>query len=115
MQQSRLNDPIDTTTSHGRLIFNVFASLAEFERDLIQERTRAGLDAARARGRMGGKPKGLSVNAKTTACAAETLYREGKLTVNQIAKQLVISKATLYKYLRYRQVPIGGYHKGTII
>ena len=53
-----LNDPIDTTTSQGRLIFNIFASLAEFETDIIRERTMAGLNAAKARGRMGGRPKG---------------------------------------------------------
>ena len=54
-----LNDPIDTTTPQGRLIFNLFASLAEFEREVIRERTQAGLSAARARGRLGGRPKGL--------------------------------------------------------
>ena len=55
-----LNDPIDTTNPQGRLIFNIFASLAEFERDIIRERTQAGLSSARARGKMGGRPKGLS-------------------------------------------------------
>lgn len=106
-----LHDHIDTTTPQGRLIFNIFASLAEFERDLIQERTKAGLNAARARGRLGGKPKGLSQQAEATACAAETLYKEGKLSVNQIIKQLGIAKATFYNYLRYRSVPIGPYIK----
>ena len=70
-----LNDPLDTTTSQGRLVFNLFASLAEFEKDLIRERTQAGLVAARARGRLGGRPKGLPPAAEKTACAAETLYR----------------------------------------
>ena len=79
-----LHDHIDTTTPQGRLIFNIFAALAEFERDLIQERTKDGLNAALARGRLGGKPKGLSQQAEATACAAETLYKEGKLTINQI-------------------------------
>ena len=55
-----LNDPVDTTTSHGRLIFNLVASLAEFECDIIRDRTQAGLSAARARGRHGGRPAGLS-------------------------------------------------------
>lgn len=68
-----LQDPIDTTTSQGRLITNVFASMAEFERDLISERTQAGLKAARARGRLGGRPKGLSSDAENTAIAAEAL------------------------------------------
>lgn len=104
-----LHDNIDTTTPQGRLTFNIFASLAEFERDLISERTRAGLESARARGRLGGKPKGLSKEAEATACAAETLYKEGKLSVNQIANKLGIAKNTLYKYLRHRDVEIGAY------
>lgn len=102
-----INDPIDTTTPHGRLVFNIFASLAEFERDIIRERTQAGLNAARARGRQGGRPKGLSEHAEQTACAAETLYREAKLSVQQIADKLHISKSTLYSYLRRRGVQIG--------
>lgn len=102
-----LHDPIDTTTAQGRVVFNMFASLAEFERDLIKERTMAGLSAARARGRLGGKPKGLSQKAQATACAAETLYKERKFTTEQILEQLNISRATLYNYLRYRQVKIG--------
>ena len=101
-----LNDPIDTTTPHGRLTFNIFASLAEFERDLIRERTQAGLEAARARGRRGGRPKGLSTEAELAAAAAETFYREGKLSSRQIASQLKISTGTLYSYLRPRGVGI---------
>jgi DNA invertase Pin-like site-specific DNA recombinase len=104
-----LQDPVDTTTSHGRLTFNIFASLAEFERDLIRERTQAGLVAARARGRNGGRPKGISSKAETTAMAVETLYREGNLTTIQIASKLHISKTTLYAYLRHRGVTIGAY------
>jgi DNA invertase Pin-like site-specific DNA recombinase len=102
-----LNDPVDTTTPQGRLIFNLFASLAEFEMDVIRERTRAGLLAARTRGRNGGRPKGLPKKAEPTACAAETLYREGKLSTREIALRLRISKSTLYSYLRHRGVPIG--------
>jgi DNA invertase Pin-like site-specific DNA recombinase len=102
-----LNDPIDTTTSQGRLVFNLFASLAEFERDLIRERTQAGLAAARARGRKGGRPKGLPPQAERTAYAAETLYREQRLSVREIAEELGIAKSTLYEYLRRRGVPIG--------
>jgi DNA invertase Pin-like site-specific DNA recombinase len=103
-----LNDPIDTTTPQGRLAFNLFASLADFERDLIRERTQAGLVAARARSRHGGRPKGLAPQAERTACAAETLYREKQLSVRQIADELGIAKSTLYAYLRHRGVPIGG-------
>ena len=102
-----LNDPINTTTAQGRLMFNLFASLAEFERDVIYERTIAGLKSARARGRMGGRPKGISDDAKQKACAAEALYKQNELTSDQIAKQLKISKPTLYKYLKYRNVQIG--------
>lgn len=103
-----LTDNIDTSTSQGKLMFNVFASLAEFERDLIRERTQAGLKAARARGRLGGRPKGLSKEAEATSYAAAALYRERKLSVQQIADRLGISKMTLYKYLRLRGVEIGG-------
>lgn len=106
-----LNDPIDTTSSQGRLIFNLFASLAEFERDLIRERTQAGLQAARARGRKGGRPKGLSAAAEKKAIAAEALYKEGRLSVGEITENLDISKATLYSYLRHRGVEIGSYRK----
>jgi DNA invertase Pin-like site-specific DNA recombinase len=106
-----LNDPIDTTTPQGRLGFNLFASLAEFERDLIRERTQAGLSAGRARGRRGGRPRGLPSNAEVTARAAETLYTERKLSVRQIADRLGISKSTLYAYLRHRGVRIGPYQR----
>ncbi len=102
-----LNDPIDTTTPQGRLSFNLFASLAEFERDLIRERTQAGLSAARARGRNGGRPKGLPKKAEATAYAAETLYKEGVLPVDEISEKLGIAKSTLYSYLRHRGVTIG--------
>lgn len=102
-----LNDPIDTTTPQGRLVFGIFAALAEFERDLIRERTRAGLEAARVRGRKGGRPAGFSKKAEATAMAAETLYKEGALSVQAICDQLSISKPTLYRYLRHRQVKIG--------
>lgn len=102
-----LNDPIDTTTPQGRLVFNIFASLAEFERDLIRERTQAGLQAARTRGRKGGRPGGLSKQAQATAMAAETLYREGKLSVQAICDQLRITKPTLYAYLKHRGIQTG--------
>jgi DNA invertase Pin-like site-specific DNA recombinase len=104
-----LNDPVDTTSAQGRLVFNLFASLAEFERELIRERTQAGLSAARARGRVGGRPKGLSSQAEATAMAAETLYRERRLSISSIAQQLHLSKSTLYSYLRHRGVEVGAY------
>jgi DNA invertase Pin-like site-specific DNA recombinase len=102
-----LQENLDTTTSSGKLVFHMFGALAEFERDLIRERTQAGLTAARARGRLGGRPRGLSRQAEATALAAETLYREGQLSVQQIAAKLQIAKSTLYVYLRHRGVAIG--------
>ena len=102
-----LNDPIDTTTASGRLAFNIFASLASFERDLISERTKAGLESARARGRFGGRPKGLSKEAETKARLAESLYKE-KLSISEILSQLKISRMTLYNYLRHRGVKVSG-------
>ena len=106
-----LNDPINVITAQGRFMFNVFASLAEFEKDLIRERTMAGLKSARDRGRMGGRPKGLSEKAKRSACSAEALYKQNELTSTEIAAQLDISKTTLYKYLRTRNVKIGSLSK----
>lgn len=102
-----LNDPIDTTTSHGKLIFNIFSSLAEFERQLISERTKAGLKAARARGRKGGRPKGLSAKAKEKAKIAATLYQTGQHSIKEICGHLKISSSTLYTYLRHQGVNIG--------
>jgi DNA invertase Pin-like site-specific DNA recombinase len=102
-----LNDPIDTSTAQGRMIFGIFATLAEFERELIRERTHAGLKSARARGRKGGRPKGMSQSAIEKAAIAEALYKNGTIPVKKIAEQLSISKTTLYLYLRSRQVLIG--------
>lgn len=99
-----LSDPVDTTTSQGRFIFNLFASLAELERDIIRERTLAGLAAARSRGKVGGRPRGLSQEAENKAIAAESLYKERQLSVKEIAKRLKISTSTLYSYLKHRGV-----------
>lgn len=106
-----INDPIDTTTSHGKLIFNIFACLAEFERDTIRERTKAGLNAARARGRVGGRPKGLSKEAKSKAEFAAMLYKKRgaeELSISDICERVGCSKPTLYNYLREQGVQIGG-------
>ena len=88
-----LTDAINTTSAQGRLVFNLFASLAEFERELIRERTHAGLASARARGRVGGRRRGLSEEAERTAIVAETLYREQQLGVNEIAQRLASPKS----------------------
>jgi len=102
-----LQDQINTSSAHGKFTFHIFAALAEFERDIIRERTQAGLAAARARGRVGGRPKGLSQKAQHTAMIAERLYQEGDLSVREICEQLSISKSTLYNYLRHQGVEIG--------
>ena len=104
-----INDAIDTTTPQGRLFFNISACFAEFERDLIRERTKAGLEAARARGRKGGRRQGMTKEAEQKAILAETYYREGKMGVNQISTEIGVSKMTLYKYLRHRKVEISAY------
>ncbi|MFD1874935.1 recombinase family protein [Hymenobacter bucti] len=108
-----LTDAINTTFAQGRLVFNLFASLAKFERELIRERTHASLASARARGRLGGRRRGLSEEAERMAIAAETLYREQQLGVNEIAQRLRISKVTLYKYLRHRGVVIHAHRKAS--
>jgi DNA invertase Pin-like site-specific DNA recombinase len=93
-----LTEQIDTTTSGGKLVFHVFGALAEFERDLIRERTHAGLAAARARGRVGGRPKKLA-EAKQVALA-RALYEGGQTDIATICRTLGISRATLYRALK---------------
>ena len=93
-----LQENLDTTTSGGKLIFHVFAALAEFERDLIRERTQAGLAAARARGRKGGRPPGVADEKKRQA--ALSLKQDTTRTVGEICEILGISRNTYYKYTR---------------
>ena len=93
-----LSEQIDTTTSGGKLVFHVFGALAEFERDLIRERTQAGLAAARARGRVGGRPKKLA-EPKQVALA-RALYEGGQTDIATICSTLGISRATLYRALK---------------
>ncbi|WP_317173773.1 recombinase family protein [Adhaeribacter radiodurans] len=95
-----LQDGINTATSTGRFTFNIFASLAEIEREIIKERTKAGLVAARARGRAGGRPAGLSPAAQEKANSAKVLLSAGNKP-EEIAKILGISRATCYRYLEY--------------
>jgi DNA invertase Pin-like site-specific DNA recombinase len=93
-----LTEQLDTTTPGGRLIFHLFASIAEFERDLIRERTLAGLVAARARGRQGGRPKSLDALKPVTVQEAKALYDEGKTSVATLCKMLGgISRTTFYR------------------
>ncbi len=90
-----LQENIDTTTVGGKLIFHVFGALAEFERELIRERTHAGLKAARARGRLGGRPRIL--NTKKVALL-QSLHKDQSNSIRDICKTLGISRATLYRY-----------------
>ena len=91
-----IKENIDTSTPTGRLVFHIFGALSEFERSLIVERTHAGLTAARARGRKGGRPQSLG---KEKRDVAVQLYNQKELTINQICEMMEISKPTLYKYI----------------
>jgi DNA invertase Pin-like site-specific DNA recombinase len=92
-----LQESIDTTTSGGKLIFHVFGALAEFERDIIRDRTMAGLASARARGRKGGRPRAMT---ETKAEMARILRQDSKRNVKEICQTLQISEATFYRYTR---------------
>jgi DNA invertase Pin-like site-specific DNA recombinase len=89
-----LTENIDTTTSGGKLIFHIFGALAEFERNLIRERTQAGLTAARARGRIGGRPKSLTPEQRRIA---QALYDDPTNSIADICRTLKIAKTTLYR------------------
>jgi DNA invertase Pin-like site-specific DNA recombinase len=91
-----LHESIDTSSSSGKLIFHIFGALAEFERNFVRERTKAGLQAARARGRKGGRPKVLNADQRSLAVR---LYDEKKHTIDQICRMMGISRPTLYKYV----------------
>jgi DNA invertase Pin-like site-specific DNA recombinase len=92
-----LTENIDTTTSGGKLIFHIFGALAEFERNLIRERTQAGLSAARARGRRGGRPKALR---DKRVSIAQALYSNEGNSIAEICRTLSISRATLYRHIK---------------
>ena len=91
-----LTEAIDTTTAGGKLIFHIFGALAEFERAIIRERTRAGLEAARARGRQGGRPPKLTPQ---DLAAAKAMLADPSFTVADVARRLGVSPATLYRHL----------------
>ncbi|MFL5658335.1 MAG: recombinase family protein [Ktedonobacteraceae bacterium] len=93
-----LQENMDTTTSGGKLIFHIFGALAEFEREIIRERTNAGLQAARARGRVGGRPRIQTKDPKKITLARK-LYDDASMPVQEICEQLHISKSTLYRYV----------------
>jgi DNA invertase Pin-like site-specific DNA recombinase len=91
-----LTEGIDTTNTGGKLVFHIFAALAEFERDLIRERTMAGLAAARARGRVGGRPRTMTPE---KIAVARSMYDSKEHTVQAIAKTLGVSRKTIYRHL----------------
>ncbi|WP_040302161.1 recombinase family protein [Afipia clevelandensis] len=91
-----LTESIDTTSPSGKLVFHIFGALTEFERSIIRERTSAGLIAAKARGRVGGRPRAMS---SQQLIAAKALIADGRLTIVEVARQVGVSDATLYKYI----------------
>lgn len=91
-----LRESLDTTTPGGKLVFHVFGAVAEFERDLILERTMAGLEAAKVRGRYGGRPRALD---EGKAKLARRLKDEGEHSVEDICSMLGVGRSTLYRYL----------------
>jgi DNA invertase Pin-like site-specific DNA recombinase len=95
-----LQESINTTTPGGKLVYHIFGALAEFERNLSRARAQTGLDAARARGRNGGRPKALDADQRALAVK---LYEQRKHTVDEICRALGISKPTLYAYVRERR------------
>jgi DNA invertase Pin-like site-specific DNA recombinase len=98
-----IQENIDTTTSGGKLIFHIFGALAEFERDIIRERTNAGLQAARARGRLGGRPKAKTLNTPKKVSIAQSLYDDKNNTIDEICRTLTISRSTLYRYIQVQK------------
>ena len=100
----------DTSSGHGRFVFTLFSAIAQLERDIIIERTNAGLAAARKRGRKGGRPSGLTKEAKRKAALCKSLYKANDMTIEEIMEATNIgSKATFYKYLRFMNVDPDGF------
>ena len=97
--RSLLDGAIDTTTASGELMFHIFSSLAQFEWRLIQERTQAGLAAARARGRLGGRRPIRADDPRVVT--AKRLHQDHGLSITQICKTLGISRSTFYRYLTF--------------
>jgi DNA invertase Pin-like site-specific DNA recombinase len=96
-----ITEAIDTTTSGGKLIFHIFGALAEFERDIIQERTQAGLQAARARGRTGGRRRALTPK---EAAMARKLAEDKNTSITDLCRQFKVSRQTLWRYLKRSRI-----------
>lgn len=95
-----LQEQLDTSTSGGKLVFHVFGALAEFERDLIRERTEAGLTAARARGKVGGRPRAEALNTPEKVRVAKALHADKHNSVTDICRTLRVSRTTFYRYMK---------------
>ncbi|WP_160070009.1 recombinase family protein [Sphingobacterium bovisgrunnientis] len=95
-----LTDGVDTSTINGRLFLNIMASLAEYERELIRERTKAGLQSARARGRLGGRPKGYSKETISKLFLMRSVYKDVKKSPEEIYTALNLTRATFYRYAK---------------
>lgn len=95
-----LVDGVDTSTINGRLFLNLMASLAEYERELIRERTNAGLQSARARGRTGGRPKGYTVETISKLLLLRSIYKDSTLRPEDIYKPFGLTRATFYRYAK---------------
>ncbi len=93
-----LTDGVDTSTINGQLFLNLMASLAEYERELIRERTNAGLTSARARGRTGGRPKGFTKDTVSKLLIMRAVYKDTSKTPEEIYKGLQLTRATFYRY-----------------
>jgi DNA invertase Pin-like site-specific DNA recombinase len=92
-----LRESLDTTTPDGKLVFHVFASVAEFERDLIRERTMAGLEAARARGRKGGRKPVMD---EKKLALASAMLKNREIPVREVCEAVGVSRSTLYRHLK---------------
>jgi len=101
-----LTESLDTSNPSGKLIFHLFASVAEFERAFTIERTRAGLAAARARGRKGGRPRGKAFNTPQKITTAQALYNQGA-PIREICELLNCSSSTLYRYIETKKTDQG--------
>ena len=100
-----LTEQMDTTTPGGVLVFNVFAAVAQLERDMIRERTKAGVMAARARGRKGGRPRKLT---KKDEIMIRELYESRSVTIKEIAAKFNVGRTTIYKAINRNQTGSGG-------
>lgn len=96
-----LQDPFDTTRFEDQLFFSIFAALEPFQHSYLREQTQRGLEAARAKGHFGGRPKGLAKKARNVARLAKQLYERREQSVQEMCRQLSISRSTFYNYLRF--------------